>query len=109
MNQRPIAVEIIPYPDDHEKLRAVRSSDDVELIAHVPRLWLSLLPFMVVTLLVEKKFDTNRLLVVKLRGADFVLCSDALGVMAANPIPNRANPISHAAYEYGHANVARAH
>ena len=66
----PIELTVTPHPDDHSLYRACWSDGDTQL-THIPEPWLDLIGFLVARRLLEQGYDVNRLLVVRLQGADY--------------------------------------
>ena len=68
------------------------------LLSHIPEPWLDLMGFLIARRLLEQGYNVNRLLVVRLQGADFDLMRAPLGAAAATPLVNSAAPVKRAAY-----------
>jgi hypothetical protein len=68
---------------------------DSVLLANIPEAWLDLTPFMAARALLRQGYNPDRLLVVRLYGADFDLVRAPLGVVAAPPLLNFAKPVMH--------------
>lgn len=92
-----IELMVTPHPDDHSLYRACWSDGDTQL-THIPEPWLDLIGFLVARGLLSQGYDVNRLLVVRLQGADFELMRAPLGAAAATPIVNVAAPVKQAAH-----------
>lgn len=93
----PIELTVTPHPDDHSLYRACWSDGDTQL-THIPEPWLDLIGFLVARRLLEQGDDVNRLLVVRLQGADFELMRALLGAAAAPPLVNIAAPVKRVAH-----------
>lgn len=86
----PFEMVVEPEPDAFARYR-VRWCDgepDGVFGSDIPECWLDLVPYMVARKLFEHGNHPERMLVIKLRGADFELCRAPLGVMAATPRMN---------------------
>jgi hypothetical protein len=70
-------------------------ADGDELVSHVPYNFLDLMPFMIARALLEHGYNLERLLVVRLRGADYEMARAPLGQLAATPRINTARPVMH--------------
>ncbi len=68
----PIELTAMPHSDDHSLYRACWADGDV-LLSHIPEPWLDLMGFLIARRLLEQGYDVNRLLVVRLLGADYEL------------------------------------
>ena len=99
MSLKPIEVLVRSHVDSDVQYMACYPPDS-QLIAHVPQLWLDLLPYMVARVLLDRDYNADRVLVVRLQGADFELMHAPLGAVAAPPIVNYAKPVRRAAYNY---------
>jgi hypothetical protein len=71
---------------------------DSIFLANIPEPWLDLIPYMVARRLLEQGNNPDRLLIVKLHGADYELMRAPLGVVAAPPLLNVDNPVSQPAH-----------
>ena len=80
----PIELTVTPHQDDHYLYRADWADGDV-LLSHIPQPWLDLFGFLIARRLLEQGYDVNRLLVVRLQGADYLLLHAPLGAAAATP------------------------
>jgi hypothetical protein len=75
-------------------------------LANIPDTWLDLIPYMAARKLLQQGYNPERLLIVKLRGADFDLVRLPLGVVAAPPLPNINKPVTKPTHCYwDHTNV----
>ena len=93
------ALEILVAPHDNDDgLYRADHADGTELLTGVPELMLDLIPFMLARRLLEWRYDPECLLVVKLQGADFEMMRAPLGVVAAKPLLNTANPVTQPTY-----------
>lgn len=70
-------------------------ADGDALLAAVPEVYLDLIPFMLARRLLEQGYNPQRLLLVRLSGADYELMRAPLGVVAAKPLLNTRKPVSH--------------
>jgi len=89
-----IELTAMPHPDDALLYKACWDDGD-DLVANVPYPYLDLLPFMIARTLLERGYDLKRLLVVRLRGADYEMARAPLGQLAATPTVNTARPVTH--------------
>ena len=78
----PIELTVTPHQDDHSLYRAGWADGDT-LLSHIPEPWLDLMGFLIARRLLEQGYDVNRLLVVRLQGADYELMRAPLGAAAA--------------------------
>jgi|SRR5271167_1104246 len=92
-----IELEVMPHPDDDWLYKACWSDGD-ELMANVPYCLLDLMPWMIARALLEQGYKTDRLLIVRLRSADYELMRAPLGAVAATPLVNMMKPVTHAQY-----------
>jgi hypothetical protein len=67
---------------------------DSVMLANIPEAWLDLIPFMAARRLLEQGSNPDRLLIVRLHGADFDLMRAPLGVVAAPPLLNVDRPVT---------------
>lgn len=89
-----ITITVMPQPDS---LHYMACWDEGErLFANIPELWLDLTPFMAARQLLEWGYDPNRLLIVRLQGADYELLRATVGAAAATPLVNTAAPVKQA-------------
>jgi hypothetical protein len=96
-----IPLELMVEPDTHAWCYRACWCDgepDSTFLANIPESWLDLIPFMVARKLLEQGNNPDRLLIVRLRGADFDLMRAPLGVVAAPPLLNTAKPVTKPAY-----------
>ena len=93
----PIELTVTPHQDDHSLYRAGWADGDT-LLSHIPEPWLDLFGFLIARRLLEQGYDVNRLLIVRLQGADFDLMRAPLGAAAATPLVNVAAPVKQAAH-----------
>jgi hypothetical protein len=87
-----IVLTVMPHPDDDWLCKACWA-DGGDLVWSVPYHCLDLLPFMIARILLEQGYDLERLLVVRLRGADFEMMRAPLGAVAATPLVNTLKPV----------------
>ena len=93
----PMELTVTPHQDDHSLYRACWADGDM-LLSYIPEPWLDLIGFLIARRLLEQGYDVNRLLVVRLQGADYVLMRALLGAAAATPLVNVAAPVKRAAH-----------
>ena len=93
----PIELTVTQHSDDSSLYRASWSDGDT-LLSHIPEPWLDLMGFLIARRLLQQGYDVNRLLVVRLLGADFELMRAPLGAAAAPPLVNIAAPVKRAAH-----------
>ncbi len=98
MSLQPIKVMVRPHADSEQYMACL--PDDSQLIAHVPQLWLDLLPYMIARALLDRDYNVDRVLIVRLQGADYELMHAPLGAVAATPLVDYAKPVGRAAYNY---------
>ena len=67
---------------------------DSTFLSNIPESFLDLIPYMVARRLLEQGNNPDRLLIIRLRGADFDLMRAPLGVVAAPPLLNTAKPVT---------------
>ena len=87
-----IELMVTPHPDDGLLYMACWS-DGEPLVHHIPEVWLDLMPFLAARKLFEQGYNAGRLLIVRLRGADYELMRAPLGAVAATPLVNSAAPV----------------
>lgn len=94
---RDIDLTAAPHPENSFLYNVywTNGDDDGVFLAEVSYCFLDLLPFLVARILLEQGYNLERLLVVRLRGADFEMMRAPLGAAAATPLVNRANPVKH--------------
>lgn len=92
-----IELTALPHSDDPWLYKVCWPDGDVQL-SHIPEPWLDLMGFLVARRLLEQGYDVNRLLIVRLQGADFELMRAPLGAAAATPLINVAAPVKQAAH-----------
>jgi hypothetical protein len=68
------------------------------LLANIPEPWLDLLPYMAARRLLDGEYSLDRLLIVRLQGADLELMRAPLGVVAATPLLNTNKPVTQPAH-----------
>lgn len=88
----PLELTVRPHPDDGFVYMACWSDGDT-LLAHIPECWLDLVPFMIARRLLEQGNNAERLLIVRLEGADRELMRGPLAVVAATPLLNHDAPV----------------
>jgi hypothetical protein len=71
---------------------------DPVYLCNLPEIWLDLIPYMVARRLIRQHNNPERLLIVKLRGADYELMRAPLGMVAASPLLNVDNPVNKPAH-----------
>lgn len=87
-----IEITVVPQREDHCRYRACWP-DGETLLAQVPETFLDLIGFMLARRLLEQGYAVERILIVRLQGADFELMRAPLGVAAAPPLVNYAAPV----------------
>jgi hypothetical protein len=80
---------------------------DIILICNLPFCWIDLFSFMIARQLLAQGNNPDRLLIVRLRGADFNLMRAPLGIVAATPLLNEANPVTGPAHCIYRGELAR--
>jgi hypothetical protein len=100
MSNMPIELTVSSHHDDHSRYQ-VSWSDGSHLIVQIPEIWLGLISFMSARALLEQGYKANRVLVIRLQGADYDLVSAPLGAVAATPLINYANPVKQSTRQYG--------
>ena len=88
----PFELTVKPHPDDHCLYAACWSEGDAQ-IDNIPEIWIDLIPFMIARKLLSQGNNPDRLLIVRLEGADYELMRAPLGVAAATPLINTAAPV----------------
>jgi hypothetical protein len=94
MGRVPIELTVMPDPADNWAFQ-VCWSDGRQHIGGIPETWLDLIPFMAARTLLSHGYEADRLLIVRLQGADYELMSTTLGAAAGTPLPNEASPARH--------------
>jgi hypothetical protein len=84
----PFELMVEPQPESCccYQVRWCDGEPDSVMLANIPEPWLDLIPFMVARRLLEQGSNPDRLLIVRLCGADFDLMRAPLGVVAAPPL-----------------------
>jgi hypothetical protein len=102
-----LIVEEQPGSDGCYRVRWCDDEPKNIFLANIPPSWLDLIPYMVARKLLEQGNNPERLLIVKLRGADFDLMRSPLGVVAAPPLLNTNKPVTQRVHNpyWDHANV----
>jgi hypothetical protein len=91
MNALPIELIVVPE-DDGCSYRAEWADGD-PVVTHIQEILLDLIPFMLARKLLEQGYNVERIVVVRLQGADFELMRAPLGAAAATPLLNSAAPV----------------
>jgi hypothetical protein len=87
-----IELTVTSHPDDGLLYMACWN-DGEQLVHHIPEAWLDLVPFIAARLLLEHGCNLDRLLIVRLQGADLDMMRAPLGAVAATPLVNSAAPV----------------
>ena len=69
--------------------------DGEALLDGIPEIWLDLIAFMVARNLLAQGYNPDRLLIVRLCGADYDLLRASLGQAAASPLITVNAPVAH--------------
>jgi hypothetical protein len=87
------AIELSVVPEDDGCSYRAEWTDGDTVVEHIPECFLNLIPFMLARKLLEWGYNVERMLVVRLQGADFALMRAPLGAAAATPLLNSAAPV----------------
>ncbi|MGO9401734.1 MAG: hypothetical protein ACLP19_28435 [Xanthobacteraceae bacterium] len=87
-----IELTMRPHADNGYLFEAIWNDGEV-FINGVHEGCIDLAPF--ARRLLEQGYDTRRTLIVRLRGADYLLMHAPLGAVAATPLVNHAHPVEH--------------
>jgi len=90
----PIELTVIPHPHNSSPHYMVCWPDDESGLTRIPEIYLNLAPFMVARFLPSRGYNPQRLLIVRLQGADYELLRAPLGAAAAMPKVNVTAPVS---------------
>jgi hypothetical protein len=93
----PIELIVRPEPDGKTYGVCWRGGDGAQVIYQLGDLWLDLAPFAAARSLVEQGYDPDRMMIVHLEGADYLMMRAPLGAVAATPLVNTAKPAKHGA------------
>lgn len=77
--------------DDH--VFAVYDAAGEPIVSFIPEEMLDITPWMAARRLLIQGLDPDRMLVVRLVGADFEMLRCSLGIAAATPLPNVEHPV----------------
>jgi hypothetical protein len=104
MSDTSIELKVTRHPDADGVLYMACWNDGEPLVHHLPECWLDLMPFLAARRLLEQGYNLQRLLIVRLHGADLDMVRASLGAVAATPLVNTAAPVKaplHCVYRKG--------
>jgi hypothetical protein len=95
----PIELTVIPHPHNGSSHYMVCWPDDESGLTRIPEIYLNLAPFMVARFLPSRGYNPQRLLIVRLQGADYELLraplASAMPVVNATPASQATRSIFH--------------
>ena len=95
----PIELTVMPHPHNGSSHYMVCWPDDESGLTRIPEIYLNLAPFMVARFLPSRGYNPQRLLIVRLQGADYELLraplASAMPVVNATPASQATRSIFH--------------